>query len=150
MAYPSLKEFIEKLKASPRVKGIFSTGTTATKMNPPSDIDLIVVLDKNTEDIKSVYTTIEGRFSDIFFFDIDFLNQLKNKKGVSGNKFEGMFLDWLKNGKIEYDPKNLLADLKNKIEKVPPVQKVADSEKKRFLDKSKLQLYCQLSVLPFQ
>jgi len=56
--YASLEKLIEKLKTSPRVKGIFSTGTTATRMNPSSDIDLIVVLDKNTENIKSVYTSL--------------------------------------------------------------------------------------------
>lgn len=132
MIYPSLKKLIDKLKTSPRVKGIFSTGTTATKMNPSSDIDFVVVLDKNTENIKSVYTTIEGRFSDIFFFDIDFLNQLKDKSEVSGNNFDGMFLEWLKNGKIEYDPKNLLSGLKSKIEEAPPIQKIADSEKRDY------------------
>jgi len=132
MTYPSLEKLIERLKTSPRVRGIFSTGTTATKMNPSSDIDFVVVLDKNTENIKSVYTTIEGRFSDIFFFDIDFLDQLKDKKEVSATNFDGMFLEWLKNGKIEYDPESLLSDLKSKIEKTPPVQKVADLEKRDF------------------
>jgi len=130
--YPSLKKLIEKLKTSPRVKGIFSTGTTATQMNPSSDIDFVVILDKNTEDIKSVYTTIENRFSDIFFFDVNFLNQLKSKNEVSGNNFDGMFLEWLKKGKIEYDPENLLLDLKNKIEEDPPRQKVTDLEKRDF------------------
>lgn len=101
-------------------------------MNPSSDIDFVVVLDKNTENIKSVYTTVEGRFSDIFFFDIDFLNQLKDKSEVAGNNFDGMFLEWLKNGKIEYDPKNLLSDLKSKIEEAPPIQKITDSEKRDF------------------
>lgn len=117
---------------SPRVKGIFSTGTTATKMNPSSDIDLVIVLDKNSEEIKSIYTTIEDRFSDIFFFDIDFLDQLKDKEEVSATNFDGMFLEWLKNGKIEYDPESLLSNLKSKIEKTPPVQKVANLEKRDF------------------
>lgn len=130
--YPSLEELLEKLKTSPRVKGIFSTGTTATKMNLSSDIDFVVVLDKNIENIKSVYTTIENRFSDIFFFDIDFLNQLKDKSEVSGNNFDGMFLEWLNNGKIEHDPENLLLILKSKIEETSPTQKVADSEKRDF------------------
>jgi len=132
MKYPSLSNLMEKLKSSPRVKGIFSTGTTATKMNPSSDIDFVVVIDKNLEDIKSVYTMIENRFSDIFFFDIDFLKQLKDKSEVSGNNFDGIFLEWLKKGKIEYDPENLLQLLKSKIEKTSPMQKVANSEKRDF------------------
>ncbi|PIT91640.1 hypothetical protein COU12_01980 [Candidatus Jorgensenbacteria bacterium CG10_big_fil_rev_8_21_14_0_10_54_38] len=130
MNYPSLSNLIEKLKSSPRVKGIFSTGTTATKMNPSSDIDFVVVLDKNTEEIKSVYTTIENRFSDVFFFDIEFLNQLENKTEVSANNFDGMFLEWLMSGKIEHDPENLLVTLKNKIDRNPPLQSIFDSEKR--------------------
>ncbi len=132
MKYPALSNLIEKLKSSPRVKGIFSTGTTAAQMNPSSDIDLVVVIDKNLEDIKSVYTMIENRFADIFFFDIDFLKQLEDKREVSGNNFDGMFLAWLKKGKIEYDPENLLQPLKSKIEETPPIQKVAHSEKRDF------------------
>jgi len=130
MNYPSLSNLIEKLKSSPRVKGIFSTGTTATKMNPSSDIDFVVVLDKNTEEIKSVYTTIENRFSDVFFFDIEFLNQLENKTEVSANNFDGVFLEWLMSGKIEHDPENLLVTLKNKIDRNPPLQSIFDSEKR--------------------
>ncbi len=132
MKYPSLEKLIDKLKMSPRVKGIFSTGTTATTLTPSSDIDLVVIIDKNSEEIKSIFTTIENRFSDIYFFDIDFLNQLKNKSEVSGNNFDGMFLEWLKKGKIEYDTENLLASLKSKTEETSPAQKVADSEKRDF------------------
>lgn len=128
----SLKNLIEQLKLSARVKGIFSTGTTATKMNPSSDIDLVIILDKNDEEIKSVYTMVENHFSDIFFFDIDFLNQLKVKREVSANNFDGMFSEWLIKGRIEYDPENLLSALKIQIEKDPPLQKVLDSEKRDF------------------
>jgi len=63
MKYPSLKNLLEQLKLSPRVKGIFSTGTTATGLTPWSDIDLVIVLDKNDEKIKLVYTKIEKSFN---------------------------------------------------------------------------------------
>lgn len=132
MKYPSFSNLIKKLTSSQRVRGIFSTGTTATTLTPSSDIDLIVVIDKNSEEIKSIFTTIENRFSDIYFFDTDFLNQLKDKSEVSGNNFDGMFLEWLKKGKIEYDPENLLESLKSKTEETSPAQKVADSEKRDF------------------
>jgi predicted nucleotidyltransferase len=132
MKYPSLPNLIEKIKSSERVMGIFTTGTTATKMNSSSDIDLVVVLDKNSEDIKAIYTMIEKRFSDIFFFDMDFLNKLKEKREVSGNNFDGIFLEWLAQGKIEYDPKNILLALKEKISKNQLLQYITDSEKKDF------------------
>src|SRR3989344_1145536 len=99
MGQSSLTKLIEQLKLSPRVKGIFSTGSTATKLTPSSDIDLVIILDKNDESIKSIYTIIENRFSDVFFFDVDFLKQLENKIEVSANNFDGMFLEWLAKGK---------------------------------------------------
>ncbi len=132
MKYQSLKKLIEKLKLSQRVKGIFTTGTTATKLNPESDIDLVVILDKNTEDIKSVYTMVENHFSDIFFFDTKFLGQLKNKHEVFGNNFDGIFLDWFISGKIEYDPENILTAIKDKVDKSRPLQKIDNQEKREF------------------
>lgn len=128
----SLANVIERLKSSPRVRGIFTAGTTALKLTPSSDIDLIIILDKNSEEIKSVYTMIKNRFSDIFFFDIDFVKKLNGKQKVSGNDFDGMFLEWLASGKVEYDQENLLLPLKAKISKKPPSQKVADSEKRNY------------------
>lgn len=132
MKYPSIENLIEKMKSSPRVKSIFTTGTTISKLTPSSDIDLVVILDKNKEGVKSVYTIIQNHFSDIFFFDIDFLNQLKNKREVSGNSFDGMFVEWLTKGEIKYDPENLLRELKSKIDKSAPIQKIPDSEKRDF------------------
>lgn len=132
MKYPSLRNLIDKLKSSPRVKGIFTTGTTATKMNPSSDIDFVVVLDKNPENIKSVYTMIENRFTDVFFFDIAWLNELQDKSEVSGDNFDSLFLEWLVKGKIEHDPENILSALRQRISENPPLQKITDSEKRDF------------------
>lgn len=132
MKLGSLPQLIKNLSTSPRVKGIFATGTTATILSPSSDIDLIVVFDKNAEDVKSIYTMIENRFADIFFFDIEFVQVLLDKKELSANAFDGMFTEWLMKGRIEYDPENVLAKLKRQIEKEPPVQKVPDTEKRDF------------------
>lgn len=132
MEHASLARILEKLKASPRVKGVFTTGSTATALTPSSDIDLVVVLDKNAEGIKSVYTLIESRFADVFFFDVAFVNKLKNKKTVSGNTFDGMFVEWLTKGKVEYDPQRFLQKIKSRFQKTPPLQKIPDSEKRDF------------------
>ena len=93
-----------------------------------SDIDLIVIIDKNSEEIKSIFTTIENRFADIYFFDIDFLNQLKIRVKfleIILTEFFGM----VEKRKIEYDPENLLSNLKDKIGETSPKQKIDDSEK---------------------
>lgn len=130
MKTTSLSQLIKNLSASPRVRCVFTAGTTATILSPSSDIDLIVILDRNIEDVKSVYTMVENRFADIFFFDIDFVQALLGKKELSANEFEGMFADWLMKGKIEYDPESMLTNLKQQIEKEPPIQKISDSEKR--------------------
>lgn len=43
-----------------------------------------------------------------------------------------MFVEWLAKGEIKYDSENLLRELKSKIGKSAPVQKVPDSEKRDF------------------
>ena len=43
-----------------------------------------------------------------------------------------MFLAWLTTGKIEYDPENILSEIKNKVAETLPTQKVPDSEKRDF------------------
>ena len=144
MKHLSLAELIEKLESSPRVVGIFTTGTAAIKLNPESDIDLVIVLDKNSEGIKSIYTTIENHFSDIFFFNVDFINKLKNEQEIRGNSFDGMFADWLINGKIEYDPENILLAAKNEISKNQPLQKITSSEKREFWIKINYNLIANL------
>ena len=130
MKYPSLAKLMEELKSSPRVRGIFVTGTTASGLSPSSDIDLVVILDENKEKIRSVYTTVEGHFSDIFFFDVDFLKQLQDKGNILANDFDGMFVEWLAKGKIEHDPEGFLLALKDKISENSFVQNITESEKK--------------------
>ena len=80
MKHASYTEIIHSLQASLRVRGIFATGTTASTLTPSSDIDLVVIVDKNIEEIKSVYTTIENRFADIFFFDVAFTGTFMPRK----------------------------------------------------------------------
>ena len=110
----SLQYTINKLSLSVRVKGIFTTGTTATGLTPSSDIDLVVILDKNKEGIKSTYTMIENRFADIFFFDLAFVKRCAKRDVIPANGFEGIFLTWLAKGRIEKDEQQILAKLQTK------------------------------------
>lgn len=130
MKHPSLAQLLLRLKSSPRVKGIFLTGSTAAGITPSSDIDLVVILDKNVEGMKSVYTTVERHFADIFFFDLPFIHRLHKKRRVAGNSFEGMFCTWLAQGKIEYDPGSFLQGLRKKIGINFPILDVSESEKR--------------------
>lgn len=107
-----LTDVIKHLSERNDVVGIFTTGTTASGLNPSSDIDLVVILDENKKGIRSAYTTIENRFADIFFFDLNFVKKVAEMENVPGNGFEGMFLTWLAKGKIEKDTSGDLIRLK--------------------------------------
>ncbi len=120
MSSLSLSQVIDKLERSPRVRGIFLTGSTATSITDSSDIDLIVILDTNTVGLKSIYTTIEDHFADIFFFDTSFLKRLNTKNTFTANDFDGMFVTWLTLAKIVYDPDALLKKLCVKLEHQSP------------------------------
>lgn len=128
--YPSLRQLISQLTASPRVKGILLTGSTAIALAAASDIDVIVVLDTNAERIEKLYTTVEGRFADVFFVDVWLLNQLFEQSNVSANSLDGMMTDWLLQGKIAYDQNGLLSRLKSKLERTRPAQTVSSAEQR--------------------
>ena len=107
----TLPELLRRLRASHRVRGVFTTGTTATGLGPASDIDLAVVLDRNDEGLRSVFTTVDDRFADIYVFDVPFVSRLMGTEPVRGNSWEGVFSARLASGRIEHDPDGVLARL---------------------------------------
>ena len=112
-----LTDVIKHLSARSEVVGLFTTGTTASGLNPSSDIDLVVILTDNQKGIRSAYTTIENRFADIFFFDADFVKKVSEMENIPGNGFEGMFVTWLAKGVIEKDESGDLTRLKTLVDK---------------------------------
>lgn len=112
-----LTDVIKHLSARNEVVGLFTTGTTASGLNPSSDIDLVVILADNQKGIRSAYTTIENRFADIFFFDTAFVKKVSEMENIPGNGFEGMFVTWLAKGVIEKDESGDLAKLKSLVGK---------------------------------
>jgi len=90
---------------------VFTTGSTATGLGPASDIDLAVVLDRNHEGLRSVFTIVDDRFADIYVFDVPFVTKLKETDPVRGNSWEGVFAARLASGRIEHDPDGVLARL---------------------------------------
>jgi len=129
----SLSKTIEKLKISKQVVGIFTTGSSSTGLKPYSDIDLVIIFKKNSEKIKSIYTTLDNHFADIFFFDIPFLEQIQSNQSLSANSFKGIFVTWLAKGVIHHDPIGLLAKYKKTFSKKKMI--ITDAEKQECLVK---------------
>ncbi|MDP2789727.1 MAG: hypothetical protein Q8O51_01225 [bacterium] len=113
----TLAQLVAGLQRSPRVRGIFYTGSTATHISKTSDIDLVIILDRNTKQLRSIYTMVQGHFADIFFFDLPFLKTLQKKKIFSANTLDGIFVTWLRQGKIMYDPTHKLQRLQATLKK---------------------------------
>lgn len=130
MEHLSLQQLIERLKSSPRVRGVFVTGSTAANSKPWSDVDLVIILDTNTVGLKSIYTMVENRFADIFFFDKKFVQDIISAKDVSGLDMRGMFVTWLTKAKIEYDPDGILENTQAKFKKDPPMLSVTEQEQR--------------------
>lgn len=124
----SYKQVIERLKTSPRVRGVFVTGSTAANSKPWSDIDLVIILDTNTVGLKSIYTMVENRFADIFFFDKKFVQDIISARDVPGLDMRGMFVTWLGKAQIQYDPDGILKDAQVKIQEDPPMLTVTEQE----------------------
>lgn len=129
----SLAKVIENLKASAQVVGIFTTGSSSSKLQFYSDIDLVIILKRNSEKIKSIYTILDQQFADIFFFDIAFLNNVKLKNNLLANNFEGIFVTWLSKSVIHYDPIGVLEKYKKIFLRKKML--IADSEKQECLVK---------------
>ena len=64
-----LSQIIKKLGKHQDVDGVFVTGSQGDDYKPYSDIDLVIILNDNHHKISSLYTWIDEKFADIFFFD---------------------------------------------------------------------------------
>jgi len=133
MGKTKLSNIIRSLKNYPQIVGVFTTGSSSNKLKPYSDIDLVIILKKNYEKIKSIYTNIDGHFADIFFFDIPFLEQIKLNKNLLANSFKGIFITWLNKGVIHYDPVGALSKYKKTFSKKKMI--INDIEKQECLVK---------------
>lgn len=128
----TLTQLIDNLKYSPKVLGVFFTGSTITGIRPSSDIDLVIILKNNSKNLRSIYTMIEGHFADIFFFDQQFLQTVNKKKNYSANTLEGIFVTWILQGKIVFDPKQQLQQLQNKQRKRLRLFIIPEQEKREW------------------
>lgn len=117
-----LQNIVENLKSNNGVDAVFLTGSFGANKKPYSDIDLIIVLRKNVECIRSVFTWIDGMFADVYFFDLENIEKIKdvNWSPISSDSDENkhrmnrLLIYWLKEGSIQFDKSGKLTELKSK------------------------------------
>lgn len=110
-----LSKLLEKLNKHQGVDAVFIAGSYGiNKATPHSDLDLIIILQKNDQNIRSLFTWIDGVFSDIFFFDIDDLNRISRKKVFTNGSMDAKMLSWLQKSDIVFDKSGKLTQLSKK------------------------------------
>lgn len=112
-----IRKTISKLKGRGQVTAVFLTGSGATlEFKDYSDYDLIVILDRDEVGLKSIYTFIDDKFADIFFFTEEKIKKLAKRIEVNPNSMDGILLSWLSGAKIEFDKTGSISELKKKVE----------------------------------
>ncbi|NCS98841.1 hypothetical protein GW764_01505 [Candidatus Parcubacteria bacterium] len=124
-----ISDTVEKLQSKTEVVSVFITGSQGEDNKPYSDIDIVVILNKNKNQIKSLYTWIDSKFADIFFFDLDDLQRIKNSEQVSANSMDAIFLTWLKKATIKFDKSGEIIKFKENISDFDSKINIPDSEK---------------------
>lgn len=127
-----LSQIINNLGKHQDVDGVFVTGSQGDNHKPYSDIDLVIILNKNHNEISSIYTWIDGKFADIFFFDHSDLDRMIAKDDIEANSMDAIFIDWLKKATIYFDKTGILNKIKSRL-----------SIKKLSIPISEKQQFCQ-------
>jgi hypothetical protein len=126
---------IQHLALHDDVDAVFITGSHGQKSaNAQSDIDLVIILQHNAHNIRSVYQWIDNTFADIFFFDHADLERIGSATTINWNDFDGMFISWLQKSTIEFDKSGQLTRLKEKVQGHKPAGVIA-FEKRAFWQK---------------
>ncbi len=111
-----LDSIIQKLENNSDIDAVFLTGSCGQEKNysPDSDLDIIIVLKKNPQNIQSVFTWIDGIFSDIYFFDLKFVKNILSKKILKSNRWEILFYNWLQKAEVKFDKSETITKLKQR------------------------------------
>jgi len=130
-----LTKIINNLREDENVDAVFLTGSQGDKHKPYSDIDLGVIFNENINNLTSLYTWIDDKFADIFFFDTEDLKRVEETKEFSGNSMDAIFIAWLLQSDIKFDKSGTLIELKNKIDELKTKMNITVSEKDSFWQK---------------
>lgn len=111
-----LDTLINKLRKNSQIDCAFLTGSMSTlKFTKHSDIDLIIILNKNENSIRTIYEIIDNTFADILFFDKSELEIMSQLIRIPANSISGSFIDWLRQSNILFDKSGLTSQLKDKL-----------------------------------
>jgi len=109
----TLDQVIHALSLKEGIDAVFVTGSQGIGSDKPySDIDLVVILQKNDEKIKSIYTWIGGKFADVFFFESSDLERIASAAEIDANSLDGCLVSWLQKATIFSDRSGTISRMK--------------------------------------
>lgn len=112
----SIEEVISRLEKHEDVESVLLAGSGGNKaLLPHSDYDLILVLKKMPVPLFSVFTYIDHRITDVFFFTTEEIDNILSKEKLDADDMEGKLITWLQDGKITVDKSDKLEKLKAKV-----------------------------------
>jgi hypothetical protein len=113
----TLAEVVARLAEHADVAGVVQLGSTGDgTLTTASDYDLLVILNAMTVPLYVLFTTIDGRLTDVIFSDTHFIDDiLHNKKIAPATPTVGNLLTWLQEGQIVYDADGRLHAAQAKI-----------------------------------
>ena len=131
----NLPELINKLKAHRNVDAVFLTGSYGEGSKPYSDIDLVIILRKNDLGLTSLYTWIDHKFADVFFFDHSVLARIETVQELSGNDMDAVLVSWLQKAIIKFDKSGQITDLSKRIDQLTDKITVSKIDRYQFWQK---------------
>lgn len=131
----NLTQTIKNLESKPEVDAVFITGSQGNEHKPYSDIDLVIILKNHAYDLTSLYTWIDDKFADIFFFDYTDLERIETSKELPGNAMDAVFVSWLQKATVQFDKSGKLTNLKDRVVELANKIGIPKSEKDLFWQK---------------
>lgn len=99
-----LDTLLARLQRHPDVDALLLMGSSAARMGPTSDIDLLIVVDAMPVALTSLSTRIGGRAGDVYLMTTHRIDAYMAQDGpFDANDWGGKLVSWLRTGRIVYD-----------------------------------------------
>lgn len=125
----TLDEVIGRLAAQENVRGIVLLGSTAgASLTADSDYDLLLILAQLPVPLQVIFTTIDGRLTDLIFSDMQFIDHILGDGQLDPDlPAIGNLMNWLQKGEVVHDSSGYIrlaqTKLKDGMWLLPPDQK---------------------------
>jgi hypothetical protein len=127
----TLDEVLARLARRPAVDGLLQIGSTGgPALTPASDYDLVVILNEMPAPLHVALTTIDGRLTDVIFFQTAALQRILDHDTLADplDALAGKLIRWLQTGQVVFDRAGRLAEAQRKVQAGAWLRPAGDGE----------------------